>query len=153
MSPPHFCIYIVLTDIFHSGRFAGDNARWAAKGPPKPNVNSIIQIAGPLSSVNPSGHLEMTIEHIVLGLGSASSTSTPSDSVTSSPAKRSKYSAIGLPSAAAAPVASGSRLPAIAAAPDPSIAAVADVEDDEEEEIPAVVASRKDKGKKRAHGA
>ncbi|KAG8939006.1 hypothetical protein FRC04_007135 [Tulasnella sp. 424] len=69
-------------------RFEGSNARWA-RGPLKPNVSSIIQVAGPLARTFSPGHVELTIEHIVLSLG----VNTDASAAAASPTKKRKYAA------------------------------------------------------------
>lgn len=78
----------LISFVSYSCRFEGSNARWA-RGPPKPNVSSIIQVAGPLAGIFSPGHVELTIDHIVLSLG----VNTDASPAAASPTKKRKYAA------------------------------------------------------------
>lgn len=69
-------------------RFEGANGRWA-RGPLKPNVSSVVQVCGPLAGIFAPGHIELTIEHIVLSLG----LNTDAPTASASPSKKRKYAA------------------------------------------------------------
>ncbi|KIO19448.1 hypothetical protein M407DRAFT_30910 [Tulasnella calospora MUT 4182] len=109
-------------------RFEGSNARWA-RGPPKPNISSIIQVSGPLARVFAPGHLELTIEHIVLSLGTSTDASPAS-----SPSKKRKYAAVAstvttLPSPTAVEATAQGLLPPASTSTSTSVHPMAAVEE------------------------